>query len=57
MIKDPIIIKCNKMIAEKLNEKILKDLLIEDIERTLLELGVGFSYIGKEKRIKVGKKL
>lgn len=54
MIKDPIILNCNKMILEKLDEKILKELLIEDIEKTLLELGVGFSYVGKEKRIKVG---
>lgn len=54
MIKDPIIISCNKMILEKLDEKLLRDLLIDDIEKTLLELGVGFSYVGKEKRIKVG---
>ena len=55
MIKDPIIINCNKMIIEKLEEKLLKELLLEDIEKTLLELGVGFSYVGKEKRIKVGE--
>ena len=55
MIKDPIIINCNKMIIEKLDEKLLKELLLEDIEKTLLELGVGFSYVGKEKRIKVGE--
>ena len=55
MIKDPIIINCNKLIIEKLSEKLLKELLIEEIEKTLLELGIGFSYVGKEKRIKVGK--
>ena len=55
MIKDPIIINCNKMIIEKLDERLLKELLLEDIEKTLLELGVGFSYVGKEKRIKVGE--
>ncbi len=54
MIKDPIILNCNKMIVDKLDEKLLKQLLIEDIEKTLLELGIGFSYVGKEKRIKVG---
>ena len=54
MIKDPIIINCNKMVIEKMNEKLLKELLLEDIEKTLLELGIGFSYVGKEKRIKVG---
>ena len=55
MIKDPIIINCNKRIIEKLDEKTLRELILEDIEKTLLELGVGFSYVGKEKRIKVGK--
>lgn len=55
MIKDPIIINCNKRIIEKLGEKTLRELILEDIEKTLLELGVGFSYVGKEKRIKVGK--
>ncbi|MBP3634954.1 MAG: DUF1016 family protein [Bacilli bacterium] len=55
MIKDPIIVNCNKMIIDKLDEKLLKELLIEDIEKTLLELGIGFSYVGKEKRIKVGE--
>ena len=57
MIKDPIIINCNKMIIEKLDEKLLKELLLEDIEKTLLELGVGFSYVGKEKKNKSRKKL
>ncbi len=55
MIKDPIIVNCNKMIIEKIDERILKELLLEDIEKTLLELGIGFSYVGKEKRIKVGE--
>lgn len=54
MIKDPIIVSCNKMTLERLDEKLLKELLIDDIENTLLELGIGFSYVGKEKRIKVG---
>ena len=54
MIKDPIIINCNKRIIEKLDEKTLRELILEDIEKTLIELGIGFSYVGKEKRIKVG---
>ena len=54
MIKDPILIECDKMMLEKLDERVLKELLIENISKTLLELGVGFAYLGKEQRIKVG---
>ena len=54
MIKDPIILNCSNIKSNKYDEKALREILLEDIERTLLELGVGFSYIGKEKRIKVG---
>ncbi|MBR4830144.1 MAG: DUF1016 family protein [Bacilli bacterium] len=54
MIKDPIIINCSNKNLDKYSERALRELLLEDIEKTLLELGVGFSYVGKEKRIKVG---
>ena len=54
MIKDPIILNCSNKKLDKYDEKALREILLEDIEKTLLELGVGFSYIGKEKRIKVG---
>ena len=33
MIKDPIILNCNKMIIEKIDEKLLKELLLEDITK------------------------
>lgn len=54
MIKDPIILSCKDKKIDKYDEKALREILLEDIEKTLLELGVGFSYVGKEKRIKVG---
>ncbi len=54
MIKDPIILNCVSKDLDKYTEKALREILLEDIEKTLLELGVGFSYVGKEKRIKVG---
>lgn len=54
MIKDPIILSCKNKKLDKYDEKALREILLEDIENTLLELGVGFSYVGKEKRIKVG---
>lgn len=54
MIKDPIIIECDKIMLEKLDERVLKEILIENISKTLLELGVGFAFIGSEQRIKAG---
>ncbi|MBQ9024060.1 MAG: DUF1016 family protein [Bacilli bacterium] len=54
MIKDPIIIECDKLIIEKIDERVLKEILLENIEKTLLNLGVGFSFVGSEQRIKVG---
>ena len=54
MIKDPILLNCTDKKLDKYSEKALREILLEDIEKTLLELGVGFCYLGKEKRIKVG---
>ena len=53
-IKNPIIIK-NKLGIDKENisEKILKRLILEDIEGFMKELGDGFSYIGSEYKIKI----
>lgn len=41
-------------IEEDIKEKELEDKLIEHIQRFLLELGVGFSYVGRQKRIGIG---
>ena len=50
MIKDPIIINTNKII-DKLSEKALKSFVLDSIENFLIELGVGFAFIGSEYRL------
>ena len=52
-IKHPIIIK-NKYNYEEISEKILKLLIIEDLDSFLIELGEGFTYIKNEYKIKLG---
>ncbi len=54
MIKDPILISMGNKKIDKLSEKALKKYILENIEKVLLELGVGFSFVGSEKKIKVG---
>ena len=43
-------------IREKYDEKELKDALINDISKFLMELGTGFAYMGREVRLMVGEK-
>jgi len=54
-IKNPIIIR-NKYNVDKehITEKILQKLILEDIEKFLLELGTGFSFVKSEYKIKIG---
>ena len=52
-IKDPIVIKTNYDI-KKVNEKILKQSILEDLDNFLIELGEGFTYIKNEYKIKLG---
>ena len=52
-IKHPIIIQ-NKYNYEEISEKILKQLILEDIQGFMKELGDGFSFIGSEYKIKIG---
>ena len=52
-IKNPILIK-NKTDYEEFTEKALKHLIIDDIENFLDELGLGFSFIKSEYKIKIG---
>jgi len=54
MIKDPILIGIGNKNIDKLTEKALKKYILESIEKVLLELGCGFSFVGSEQRIKVG---
>ena len=52
-IKNPIIIK-NKYENKEISEKALKQLILENIDEFLEELGNGFCYIGNEYKIKIG---
>ena len=52
-IKEPIIIK-NGLNYNDVSEKVLKKLILEDIDSFLKELGNGFCYIGSEYKIKIG---
>ena len=55
LIKNPIIIKTNKNIA-KVNEYVLHQLILEDMDNFLKELGIGFMYAGNEVKIKIGER-
>ena len=50
-IKNPIVINTNG--KEIFSEKVLKLLILEDLDNFLKELGSGYSYIGSEYKIKV----
>ncbi len=52
-IKNPILIKNSNNYSE-ISEKIIKQLILEDIDHFLLELGNNFSYIRNEYKIKLG---
>ena len=52
-IKNPIIIKNNNY-KNKISEKLLQCLILEDIPSFLKELGNGFTFIENEYKIKVG---
>ena len=51
-IKNPILIR--NSYKDIISEKLLKQLILEDIDNFLSELGEGFSYIKNEYKIKVG---
>ena len=55
LIKNPIIIKTDKEI-KKVNEYILHQLILENMDNFLKELGIGFAYIGSEFKIKIGNR-
>jgi predicted nuclease of restriction endonuclease-like (RecB) superfamily len=42
-------------ITKTYNERLLKDALLNNISRFLMELGTGFAYVGKEYRLQIGK--
>ena len=52
-IKNPILIKSNNK-KERISEKLLQKLILEDIESFMKELGNNFCFIGSEYKIKIG---
>ena len=56
MIKNPILITINKSI-DKITEKALKKFILEQIEKTMIELGVGFFYGGNEVPLRINNKI
>jgi predicted nuclease of restriction endonuclease-like (RecB) superfamily len=42
-------------ITKTYNERLLKDALLNNISRFLIELGTGFAYVGKEYRLQIGE--
>lgn len=53
IIRDPYCFGFTRL-CDPYNERILKDALIKNIEKFLLELGTGFAYMGREYRLEVG---
>jgi len=54
-IKNPIMVK-NTHNYEEISEKILKELILEDLDNFLCELGNDFCYIKSEYKIKIGNR-
>ena len=52
-IKNPILIR-NSYNYTNITERILKQLILEDLDNFLIELGEGFTYIKSEYKIKLG---
>ena len=52
-IKDPIIVN-NSLNYIEISEKVLKELILNDLDNFLKRLGNGFCYIGSEYKIKIG---
>ena len=55
LVPNPIIIKTN-ILKEELSEYALKELLLNNLDDFLRQLGIGFTYIGNEYKIKLGSK-
>ncbi len=53
LIKDPIVIQ-SKNIPEKVTEYALHNLILENMDEFLKQLGVGFTYAGHEVKLKIG---
>lgn len=51
--RDPYCFEFTRL-REPYNERLLKDALLRNIEKFLLELGTGFAYLGREYRLEIG---
>ena len=56
MVKNPILITINKSV-DRITEKALKSFMLDQIEKTMRELGIGFAYIGNEVPIRINGKI
>ncbi len=55
LIPNPIVIKSN-VLKENLSEYALKQAILNNIDDFLRQLGIGFTYVGNEYKIKLGSK-
>ena len=55
LVKNPVVLN-NHMNKEIIKEKALKELILEDMDNFLKQLGNGFAYIENEYKIKIGDK-
>ena len=55
LVPNPIIIKTN-LLKEDLTEYTLKQLILNNLDKFLTQLGFGFTYIGNEYKIKIGNR-
>ena len=56
-IKNPIFINNkNDIYISNIKEKVLKDLILEDLDNFMDQLGKGFTYVGNEYKIKIGNR-
>ena len=55
LVKNPVVLN-NHMNKEIIKEKALKELILEDMDNFLKQLGNGFSYIENEYKIKIGNR-
>ena len=54
-IKNPVLIK-NKYNMNKISEKVLQQIVLENLKCFLCELGKGFTYLSNEYKIKIGNR-
>ena len=52
LIPNPIIIR-NNLLSDSISEYALKQLILNDLDNFLLQLGTGFTYAGSEYKIKL----